>query len=273
MCDPCRVGSKLGTQEGVSDLLGGGILGDTISGIHVHNNCLSSDLSELASTIERIRQLLTPRAGVTADMCEIAHIPHCLEWINLGGGYLFDQAEAPEELRREFDKLHDYGLSVILEPGASLVRDGGFLVASVIDIFRSDGDNVAVLDTSVNHAPEVLEYYHLEDDESGPYPSLAGHAAAAPYEYHLVGSTCLAGDVFNSYRFERPLRIDDKIVFCEMGAYTLVKSHMFNGVNLPSIYLQNGAGAPKKTAEFTYEAFIGRLTGTPVNGEVRHEAV
>ena len=50
---------------------------------------------------------------------------------------------------------------IYIEPGAALVRDGGAFVASVVDLIDTDGRTVAVLDTSVNHMPEVFEYSDL----------------------------------------------------------------------------------------------------------------
>jgi carboxynorspermidine decarboxylase len=38
-----------------------------------------------------------------------------------------------------------------------VVEETGYLVASVLDTFESDGRVIAVLDTSVNHLPEVFE--------------------------------------------------------------------------------------------------------------------
>ncbi len=50
---------------------------------------------------------------------------------------------------------------IYIEPGKALVRDGGIFVASVVDLIDTNGRTVAVLDTSVNHMPEVLEYSDL----------------------------------------------------------------------------------------------------------------
>ena len=65
---------------------------------------------------------------------------------------------------------------IYIEPGASLVRDGGVFVASVVDFIDTDGQSVAVLDTSVNHMPEVFEYCDLPDIE----PDVIGHRDDLP---------------------------------------------------------------------------------------------
>jgi len=46
----------------------------------------------------------------------------------------------------------------------------------------------------------------------------------------------LAGDVFGEYQFSKPIAVGDKVVFKNVGAYSLVKANRFNGYNLPDIY-------------------------------------
>ena len=148
----------------------------------------------------------------------------------MGGGYLFDQIEENPALIARIKQLHkDFVLDVFLEPGNAFVGQAGYLVTTVLDCFDSDGKTVAVLDTSVNHHPQVFEYQSqlalYEHDASGSYPAI------------LAGSTCLAGDLFGEYRFTKPLSIGDKLVFQHVGAYSLVKANRFNGYNLPDVYL------------------------------------
>ncbi len=72
--------------------------------------------------------------------------------------------------------------------------------------------------------------------------------------------TCLAGDVIGDYSFDAPLKAGDKIVFTDMAHYTMVKNHMFNGVNLPSICLYNEEEGVKVVRQFGYEDYRNRLS-------------
>ena len=67
----------------------------------------------------------------------------------------------------------------------------------------------------------------------------AGKPDEYAYTYRLGGMTCLAGDVIGDYSVKEPLKPGDKLVFSDMAHYTMVKNHMFNGVNLPSIASYN----------------------------------
>jgi carboxynorspermidine decarboxylase len=130
------------------------------------------------------------------------------------------------------------------------------LVTSVVDMLESDGKTIAILDASVNHLPEVFEYQFE--------PDVAEQCDGASNEYILAGASCLAGDVFGEYSFKEPLKIGSRVTFENVGAYTTVKATMFNGINLPSIYVLDEAGDLRLIREFTFEDFASRC-GAPIN--------
>ena len=242
--DPCRLHSKLGAPldevanalERAPELLAG------IKGIHFHTNCDSTDFSDLLATAE----LIDAKLG-----CLVSS----LDWINLGGGYLFEDGQSYDGLVDAVSLFKSkYGLDVFIEPGAALVREAGFIVSSVVDIFDSDGQTIAVLDTTVNHMPEVLEYQFQ--------PDVVGHSDTASHSYILAGASCLAGDVFGEYSFTEPLALGTRVVFENAGAYTLTKAHMFNGIDLPAVYAMASDGALDLKRDFGYSAFAERWKAT-----------
>jgi carboxynorspermidine decarboxylase len=238
--DPCRPGSKLGVP--LESLAAeyrrdrGRFTG--LEGILFHTNCDSSDLGQLLATVEHIH-------STAPEILAAAH------WINLGGGYLFDDEGSVAGLTVAADFLRSrYDLEVFIEPGAALVRQAGYIVSTVVDLFQSGASTVAVLDTSVNHMPEVFEY----DYE----PDVIGHHDAAAYGYLLAGCTCLAGDLFGEYRFHRQLGVGDKVVFNNAGAYTMTKAHTFNGIALPSVFALTPQGNLVAKTRSTYDRFAER---------------
>ena len=127
-----------------------------------------------------------------------------------------------------------------------VVDNAGYLLTTVIDSFVSDGQSIAVLDTSVNHNPEVFEYQRQlelhEQDTKGKYSIV------------LAGCTCLAGDIFGEYQFNKPLVVGDQLVFKQVGAYSLIKANRFNGYNLPDIY-QYQARQITHTKHYSYQDY------------------
>ena len=238
--DPCRPDSKLGApMEEVASLMKRDPARlDGIEGLQVHTNCESTDFNELAETVNSLNS-------------EIGGLLHQVKWINLGGGYLFDDSVdlAPLFSTIEFLKSA-HNLEVYIEPGAAFIRSAGYIVSTVLDLFDNGAKNIAILDTTINHMPEVFEY----DFE----PDILGHDDGAQWEYLLAGCTCLAGDLFGEYRFHRPLAVGDKVIFCNAGAYTMTKAHLFNGINLPSIYALTKEGNLVLKKRFTYDEFAAR---------------
>ena len=198
--------------------------------------------------LETVRHL---RLGALASHLEATIQPFLkdLQWINLGGGYLFNEGQDHDRLSRLILHLQDrYGLQLLFEPGASISRKAGYIVSSVVDIFSSDGKQVAVLDTTVNHMPEVFEYQFE--------PDLVGEVPDGKYEYILAGSTCLAGDLFGVYKLNKQLQVGSRLVFENSGAYTLVKASMFNGVNLPAIYILNRDKSLSLIKHFGFQDYL-----------------
>jgi len=247
--DPCRESSKLGVPldhvQELQDAASGRL--DGISGLHFHTNSEATTFSGLLATVQHVKNYLGPLLDQ-------------VDWINIGGGYLFDSAEDMDEFHRAADLLRSaHKLDVFVEPGTAMVRRSCFLVSTVVDVFATGGKTVAVLDTTVNHWPEVFEY----DFE----PDVIGDTENGKHDYVLAGGTCLAGDIFGTYAFETPLEIGSRVVFANAGAYSLVKAHFFNGINLPAVYALRLGGEFVLKKRFTYSDFVGQW------GEDQHATV
>ena len=67
--------------------------------------------------------------------------------------------------------------------------------------------------------------------------------------------------MFGEYEFAEPLEVGSRVIFCNMGSYTVVKANWFNGVPLPCIYSLSVAGVPTLEQTFSYEDFRRRQGG------------
>ena len=234
--NPCAPGSRMGiTLEHFEkgDL-------NKISGIHFHTMC-----EQGADTLERTLDAVEEKFGKYLGE---------LEWINFGGGHHITRKDYDvDKLIACIERIRDrYGVQVYLEPGEGVVLNTGFLCCTVLDTMKN-GLDIALVDTSAAcHMPDVLEM---------PYrPEIigAGKPGEKPYTYRLGAPTCLAGDVIGEYSFDRPLVPGDRLVFCDMALYTMVKNNTFNGINLPAIAVCDGSGA-QVVRTFGYEDFKSRL--------------
>lgn len=215
---------------------------DGIDGLHFHTMC-----EQNSDTLERTIKVVEEKFGDSL---------HKMKWLNFGGGHHITRPDYDvEKLVNIINYIQDkYDVKVYLEPGEAVALNTGYLVATVLDI-QKNGMELAILDTSATcHMPDVLEM---------PYRPIiidAGQPNEFPYTYRLGGLTCLSGDVIGDYSFNEPLKAGDKLVFTDMAHYSMVKNHMFNGVNLPSIVSYNDEEGIKVIRQFGFEDYSNRLS-------------
>ena len=127
-------------------------------------------------------------------------------------------------------------------------------MSEVLEIVDNDLKS-AILDTSAAcHMPDVLEM---------PYrPQIldAKEPGKKEYTYRLGDPTCLARDIIGDYSFSQPLSVGDRLVFCDMAIYSMVKNNTFNGMGLPAIIALGKDNSIQVIRRFGYEDFKMRLS-------------
>lgn len=236
--NPCFTGSRLGItpEQFQPDQL------DGIDGLHFHTMC-----EQNSDTLERTLKVVDDTFG--------SYIKQ-MKWLNFGGGHHITRSDYDiETLIRCIQFAQDtYGVQVYLEPGEAVALNTGYLVSTVLDTIEN-GMHLAILDTSAAcHMPDVLEMPYR------PHIIGAGLPNEKMYTYRLGGPTCLAGDIIGDYSFDAPLKEGDKLIFCDMAHYTMVKNNTFNGMNLPSIALYSQENGLQIIKQFGYEDFKSRLS-------------
>ncbi|MGQ0672031.1 MAG: carboxynorspermidine decarboxylase [Hyphomicrobium sp.] len=235
--DPCAPNSRFGTTRADIDRLPW----NEIDIFHAHALCESLHEGSVG-LINHIGETFAPQLRkVTA--------------VNFGGGHFVNKPgydvdkliAAIVAFRREF------GVEVYLEPGAGLVVETGYLVASVIGLHRN-GKEIAILDASAStHMPDVIEVPYTPEVIGAGKPGERGH------DYILGGKTCMTGDVIGEYSFDRPLEVGDRVVFGDMMQYSFVKNTTFNGTPLPDLGILDEDGSYRVVRSFGYEDFRRRL--------------
>jgi carboxynorspermidine decarboxylase len=177
-----------------------------------------------------------------------------INWINLGGGHHITREDYDISGLIKLIKSirEEYNLDIYLEPGEAIALNTGFLISKVLDIVDS-GKETAIIDTSAAcHMPDVIEMPYR------PHIIGSGKPDEKEYTYRLGGVTCLAGDIIGDYSFDKPLKSGDMIIFTDMAHYTMVKNNMFNGINLPAIYLMKDKNI-ELIRKFSYKDYKSRL--------------
>ncbi|HHT23079.1 MAG TPA: carboxynorspermidine decarboxylase [Bacteroidales bacterium] len=238
--NPSVPGSRLGV---VADLLGDK-LPKGIEGLHVHMLCENNSYD-----LEKLLEVIDTKFS--------KHLSQ-VKWLNLGGGHLMTHKDYDVEhliaVLKKFKANYPH-LHIILEPGSAFAWQTGVLVSTVLDVVENRGIKTAMLDVSFAcHMPDCLEM---------PYkPAITGatDAVEGKLTYRMGGNSCLAGDYFGDWSFEKELKVGDRVIFEDMIHYTMVKTTMFNGVSHPSIGIYTCDNEFKLIRKFGYEDYKNRMS-------------
>ena len=235
LADPARPFSRLGEwdPEKIAAVV------DGLDGFMIHNNCENADFG----LFDRMLGQIEDRFGNFLSK---------VDWISLGGGIHFTGEDYPLELFCERLKAFSqrFGVQVYLEPGEASITQTTTLEVTVLDTLFN-GKHLAIVDSSIEaHMLDLLIY--RENARIAP--------DAGEHEIMVCGKSCLAGDVFGTFRFPEPLKVGDRISVQDAAGYTMVKKNWFNGVAMPAIVVRELDGSTRVIRSFTYDDFASSLS-------------
>lgn len=238
-----------------------------VSGIHIHVGSQTPDVEPYAAAFKTMWEHLKTIYDESG---------HTLEHINLGGGipvnYLRDRSQAddlPQEEREmlgaslepsdvlaaalrvaresardvEAEHLLDR-VTILLEPGRSVIADAGTLLTTVRNIKQrpETGDVWLLTDAGFNLMLSMTTYkwyYHVISASRADKPS------ETPYK--IAGPLCDSGDVYfdierggklPDYRkLPEGVRPGELLALLNTGAYTIAQMFPYNGRPLPAVVL------------------------------------
>jgi D-ornithine/D-lysine decarboxylase len=263
-----------------------------VCGIHIHVGSQTPDVEPFA---EAFRSMWEHLVTIHRDT------GHALEHINLGGGipvnYLRDRSQAHQLPEHERDMLGAElepvavltealrvaresaraanaehlldQVTILLEPGRSVIADAGLVLTTVRNIKSrpETGDVWLLTDAGYNIMLSMNNYkwyYHL----------ISASRAAAPSgrDYKVAGPLCDSGDVY--FDIEREGRLPDYrklpdnvgprevLALLNCGAYSLAQMFHYNGRPLPAAVLIRKDGSTDLIRRRdTYEDLITSDTG------------
>jgi len=236
LANPARRFSRLGVinKDEIKEVI------NLINGVMFHFNCENEDFENLSKNLDYIAE-------------NYDFVLSKVDWVSLGGGIYFTKKGYP---LKEFAKKllwfsKKFKVQVYLEPGETVITESGQLVCRVVDIVHNEID-IAIVDASTEaHMLDLLIYRTPAKIKS--YPE-------GKYRYMVAGRSCLAGDVFGVYNFNKKLKVGDIIKIQDAAGYTIVKKNWFNGLQMPSIVVKRLNGQIEVVREFSYEDYLYSLS-------------
>ena len=243
-----------------------------VSGIHIHVGSQTPDVEPFAEAFKAMWEHLVTLHRETG---------HTLEHINLGGGipvnYLRDKSMADQLPEHERDMLGAElepaevlsaalnvaresarsanaehlldRVTILLEPGRSIIADAGLVLTTVRNIKRRPETNDVWLLTDAGYnlllsMNNYKWYYHLI--------SASRAATTSDTDYKVAGPLCDSGDVY--FDIEREGRLPDYrslpadvqpgevLALLNSGAYSLAQMFHYNGRPLPAAVMVREGG-------------------------------
>jgi diaminopimelate decarboxylase len=199
-------------------------LGLEVEGVHVHVGSQLGRVDESVLALERVLAFLERlrwRPGV----------------LDLGGGLGVrhnrdEQLPSVSDFLRPLVDLVPEGISLILEPGRSLVGRAGVTLYRVGSVKESGGVTYAAVDGGMSDNPRPQLY-------GARYEALlANRADELPSGvYRVAGKHCESGDVLIEAAELPEPRSGDVLAVPATGAYTLALGSTYNGVPRPAVLL------------------------------------
>jgi diaminopimelate decarboxylase len=234
-----------------------GLAGIELVGLHMHIGSQLTKVAPFADAVARLGELVE----------RLAEDGIRLRYLDVGGGLgiRYGDAAAPsaaEYVRALRPALTGLGLTVLLEPGRSLVGHAGALLTRVLYRKTSEGRRFVVVDAAMNDLirPALYNAHHEIRPAAEP-------ASEPPEVVDVVGPVCESGDFLAKERALPPVGEGGLLAVLSAGAYGFAMASNYNARPRAAEVLVHGDRFEVVRSRETYEDLIaGESTwsGSPI---------
>ncbi|MEW5302539.1 MAG: hypothetical protein WDW38_002308 [Sanguina aurantia] len=193
--------------------------------------------SHLGSTITKVT-IFRDAALIMCDFVKMIRAEGFqLTYLNIGGGLGVDYKHAGEVLPTPTDLINtvrdlvkDLGLTLVIEPGRSMVATSSALVNTVTGVKTNGSKNFIVIDGSMSTLirPSLYDaYQHIELTAPSTGPELV---------FDIVGPVCESADFLGKDRALPTPVAGDGLVVHDAGAYCMAMASTYNLKMRPAEY-------------------------------------
>jgi len=209
----------------------------TAAGISVHIGSQITSVGPFGDAMQRVADFVR---GLRSD-------GHQITFVDAGGGLGIQYHESsldgfPEKARAYADSvltpLADLGVTLLLEPGRSIVGPAGLLLTRVLYHKQNDGKQFLIVDAAMNDLirPSLYSAHH----DIVPVNRTNTQKKAA---YDVVGPICETGDFFARDRELPSTEEGELLAILDAGAYGMSITSNYNTRSRPPEVLVEGKKA------------------------------
>lgn len=198
--------------------------GIRVDGIHVHRTSATRSL-------EVYKNICTYALKVVNDL------KMDISYIDVGGGFYGNLVGKPDYIdyatviSESLPVKHN--VTMIVEPGNALIASAVKFVTSVIDN-KYIGDDI-ILDVDGSRL-DIDPFFHKKKYK---YDIVSESKENCDKRQIVAGCTCLENDIITELNYEKKIQVGDKIIFHDVGAYTMTLTPNFIRL-LPRVYIYDG---------------------------------
>ena len=188
-----------------------------VVGVDCHIGSQLTSTSPFADAAERVRAFIEVLQGEGAD----------LRYVDLGGGLgiRYDDEEPPDPAdyaKALMEGVRGLDVTLVLEPGRSMVGNAGILLTRVLYLKRTEAKNFVVVDGAMNDLVRPSLY--------GAFQGLrpVDRREAEPMTADVVGPICESGDFLAQDRDIQPPEPGDLMAVMSAGAYGFTMASNYN---------------------------------------------
>lgn len=194
-----------------------GLKNISVVGIHKH---IGSQLTKISPFVDALKRIL-----VLID--ELAKNGIRIDYLDIGGGlgitYLDEEPPQPKDLAKQIlPLLEGRDLTVVMEPGRSLVGNAGILVTKTLYLKEGEEKNFVIVDAGMNDLmrPSLYNaYHHIQ-----PVVKTRRDTIIAD----VVGPICESGDFLAKDREIPKIKQGEYLAVMSAGAYGFSMSSTYN---------------------------------------------
>ncbi|MBI4610990.1 MAG: diaminopimelate decarboxylase [Candidatus Rokubacteria bacterium] len=223
-----------------------GLPGVEVVGVHMH---IGSQLTKTAPIADAMARLADLGAALRSQGVAV-------RYLDAGGGlgiqYKDETPPTPQEYAQVFlPTVKDLGLTLILEPGRSIVGNAGVLLTRVLYLKDNGPKRFVVVDAAMNDLirPSLYNAYHailpVAEPRGGPARVV-----------DVVGPICESGDFLAKDRELPAVEEGELLAVMSAGAYGFAMASNYNARPRPAEVLVEGARFSLVRRRETYEDLI-----------------
>ncbi len=222
-----------------------GLSNTVVRGIHMHIGSQITETAPFRAALEKVADLVESlrRDGLS------------LEWLDIGGGlgitYEREKPPYPAELAKALAPvLKRLGMSVVTEPGRSIVGNAGVLLTTVLYTKTTPANNFIIVDAGMNDLirPSLYGSFHdIRPVEEKERPTVTAD---------VVGPICESGDFLAKGREMPAVVSGDLLAVMSAGAYGYSMASNYNSRVRPAeVMVKDGRAGLIRRRE-TYDDLV-----------------